>query len=752
MVQRRRRPVKKEMAGDKKNLQSGRRNVEKLFYDMITELHIREGFAQITYQNPALFAFPTTPFGYYEAREHFLRQEVYGEDADRVENFWNGDKVRTFLGNGSRPAMQKIEFRMHTKKGLRWVEQVAFFASDEGRQGGLMVLLRDITDAKGERMDALNEKDRLQREKIGLPDIFTFYQNAEALLAQYPEKKFLLFTTDINNFKLYEAIYGEEKSEALLMMAADELKKQLQTTLGTAGYLGDDYFCCMFATERDTREVVEIVQKTIQQLADATMGFSESVGIYEITDRSEHIENMYDKSLLALNTVRCNYKQNIAVFRPNMFMSKDREAEMIQDIIRGIQAGEFTFYTQPVVDISCDKPVSMEALVRWVKDGHVISPGEYIPLLERSGYVVMLDQYIWERVFERQRAMLDQGVETITCSVNVSRIDFELIDVAQLFASLKEKYRIDPQMIGIEVTESAYVDNYDRVQKTVSRLHELGFRIYLDDFGSGYSNLNSLSDMKLDILKLDMKFVQGKDEQKTIKIMESIINMAHLLNLPVVCEGVETEAQLRMVKALGIYYVQGYYYYRPFPYDRMEEILREGGRVETEGIRLHPANRIHMVEMFDDNVYSDTLLNHILGPVAFYEMDPEKHVELVRVNDLYYSIVGSEALVDENYRNHITDYVINKEDIVHLLEAAEVDALTGSQADILYKRADGKIMTIHAHAFFISKSSDGIGRYFVSLRNFTVLYDKIRKEVTAEIGQGETGRPGCAVASAKRKS
>lgn len=719
---------------------------------MITELHIREGFAQITYQNPALFAFPTTPFGYYEAREHFLRQEVYGEDADRVENFWNGDKVRTFLGNGSRPAMQKIEFRMHTKKGLRWVEQVAFFASDEGRQGGLMVLLRDITDAKGERMDALNEKERLQREKVGLPDIFTFYQNAEALLAQYPEKKFLLFTTDINNFKLYEAIYGEAKSEALLMMAADELKKQLRTTLGTAGYLGDDYFCCMFATERDTREVVEIVRKTIQQLADANMGFSESVGIYEITDRSEHIENMYDKSLLALNTVRCNYKQNIAVFRPSMFMSKDREAEMIHDIIRGIQAGEFTFYTQPVVDISCDKPVSMEALVRWVKDGHVISPGEYIPLLERSGYVVMLDQYIWERVFERQRAMLDQGVETITCSVNVSRIDFELIDVTQLFASLKEKYRIDPQMIGIEVTESAYVDNYDRVQKTVSRLHELGFRIYLDDFGSGYSNLNSLSDMKLDILKLDMKFVQGKDEQKTIKIMESIINMAHLLNLPVVCEGVETEAQLRMVKALGIYYVQGYYYYRPFPYDRMEEILRAGGRVETEGIRLHQANRIHMVEMFDDNVYSDTLLNHILGPVAFYEMDPEKHVELVRVNDLYYSIVGSEALVDENYRNHITDYVINKEDIVHLLEAAEVDALTGSQADILYKRADGKIMTIHAHAFFISKSSDGIGRYFVSLRNFTVLYDKIRKEVTAEIGQGETGHPGCAVASAKRKS
>lgn len=706
--------------------------MEKLFYDMITELHIREGFAQITYQNPALFAFPTTPFGYYEAREHFLRQEVYGDDTDRVENFWNGDKVRTFLGNGSRPAMQKIEFRMHTKKGLRWVEQVAFFASDEGRQGGLMVLLRDITDAKGERMDALNEKDRLQREKIGLPDIFTFYQNAEALLAQYPEKKFLLFTTDINNFKLYEAIYGEEKSEALLMMAADELKKQLRTTLGTAGYLGDDYFCCMFATERDTREVVEIVQKTIQQLADATMGFSESVGIYEITDRSEHIENMYDKSLLALNTVRCNYKQNIAVFRPNMFMSKDREAAMIQDIIHGIQAGEFTFYTQPVVDISCDKPVSMEALVRWVKDGHVISPGEYIPLLERSGYVVMLDQYIWERVFERQRAMLDQGVKTITCSVNVSRIDFELIDVAQLFASLKEKYRIDPQMIGIEVTESAYVDNYDRVQKTVSRLHELGFRIYLDDFGSGYSNLNSLSDMKLDILKLDMKFVQGKDEQKTIKIMESIINMAHLLNLPVVCEGVETEAQLRMVKALGIYYVQGYYYYRPFPYDRMEEILREGGRVETEGIRLHQANRIHMVEMFDDNVYSDTLLNHILGPVAFYEMDPEKHVELVRVNDLFYSIVGNEALVDENYRNHSTDYVVNKEDIVHLLEASELDALTGSQADILYKRADGKIMTIHAHAFFISKSSDGIGRYFVSLRNFTVLYDKIRKEIKAE--------------------
>ena len=707
--------------------------MEKLFYDMITELHIREGFAQITYQNPSLFDFPMTPCDYYEAREHFLRQEVYGEDANRVENFWNGDRVRTFVGNGSRPSMRKIEFRMHTKKGLRWVEQVAFFASDEGRQGGLMVALRDITDANGERMDALNAKDRAQRTMVGLPDIFTFYKRAEALLAQYPHHKFLLFTTDINNFKLYEAIYGEEKSRALLMMVADELKKRLRTTLGTAGYLGDDYFCCMFATERSTKEIVELVRQVSQRLADANMGFSESIGIYEITDRSEHIENMYDKALLALNTVRHNHKENIAVYRPNMFMSREREAEAVQDIRRGIQAGEFTFYTQPVVDINCGKPVSAEALVRWVKDGRVISPGEYIPLLERTGYVVMLDQYIWERVFERQRAMLDQGVETITCSVNVSRIDFELIDVAQLFQSLKEKYRIDPKLIGIEVTESAYADNYDTVQKTISRLRELGFRIYLDDFGSGYSNLNSLSDMKLDILKLDMKFVQGRDEQRTIKIMESIINMAHLLNLPVVCEGVETEAQLKMVKALGIYYVQGYYYYRPFPYDRMEEMLRAGDRVDTVGIRLHAANRVHMVEMFDDNVYSDTLLNHILGPVAFYEMDPEKHVELVRVNDLYYSIVGREALVDEAYRNHITDYVINKEDIVHLLEAAEADALTGSQADILYRRADEKIMTIHAHAFLVSKSSDGIGRYYVSLRNFTVLYDRIRKEMKTEL-------------------
>ena len=629
--------------------------------------------------------------------------------------------------------MRKIEFRMHTKKGFRWVEQVAFFASDEGRQGGLMVMLRDITDAKGERMDALNAKDRAQREMVGLPDIFTFYKRAEALLAQYPNHKFLLFTTDIKNFKLYEAIYGEEKSRALLMMVADELKEQLRTALGTAGYLGDDSFCCMFATERSTKEIVELVRQVIQRLADANMGFSESIGIYEVSDRSEHIENMYDKALLALNTVRHNHKENIAVYRPNMFMSKERVAEAVQDIRRGIQAGEFTFYTQPVVDINCGKPVSAEALVRWVKDGRVISPGEYIPLLERTGYVVMLDQYIWERVFERQRAMLDQGVETITCSVNVSRIDFELIDVAQLFQSLKEKYRIDPKLIGIEVTESAYVDNYDTVQKTISRLRELGFRIYLDDFGSGYSNLNSLSDMKLDILKLDMKFVQGRDEQRTIKIMESIINMAHLLNLPVVCEGVETEAQLKMVRALGIYYVQGYYYYRPFPYDRMEEMLRAGDRVDTVGIRLHAANRVHMVEMFDDNVYSDTLLNHILGPVAFYEMDPEKHVELVRVNDLYYSIVGREALEDENYRNHITDYVINKEDIVHLLEAAEADALTGSQADILYRRADEKIMTIHAHAFLVSKSSDGIGRYYVSLRNFTVLYDRIRKEMKTEL-------------------
>ena len=216
----------------------------KLFYDLIVELHIREGFSQVLYQNAELFNFPMTRINYDRMREHFLRVFVYKEDTDRVEDFWNDDSIAVFIGNGHRPSMNHMEYRVFTKKGVRWIDQVTMYAANEGVRGGLMVLLRDVTDAKGERMDDLTEEDRKLHDLIGFPDIYAFYKNAEELLRKYPEKKFVLINTDINNFKLYEAIYGKEKAQKLLVMVATELKKMLTKTIGTVAYLGEDYFTC----------------------------------------------------------------------------------------------------------------------------------------------------------------------------------------------------------------------------------------------------------------------------------------------------------------------------------------------------------------------------------------------------------------------------------------------------------------------------------------------------------------------------
>lgn len=703
--------------------------LEKLFYDLIAEFHIRDGFARVLYQNPALFAFSTDRLDFREAREHFLRNSVASEDIDRVDNYWSEAAVRDFIGNGQRPMFRRFTYSLHTKKGYRRMQQIVFYAADEGKEGGLMVMLRDISEENDPRLLELNARDARMRRLIGLPDVETFYKNAEELLHRFPDRRFLMVNTDINYYKLYEAIYGREKAEEMLLQVAQDIKDTVKDNVGTAAYLGDDYFSMLVAVTSPLSEIVEKAKARLQEMADATMGFSESVGIYEVTDPTEYPEKMYDKAMLALNTVRNDYRRNIAVYQPGAYLPKVQEEALIADVRRGIAAGEFTFYTQPVVDVNTGKTVSLEALVRWIKEDQVISPGAYIPALEKSGYIVMLDEYIWEQVFQRQLQMMKEEVETIPCSVNVSRMDFELIDLSQVFGALLEKYPIDPRKLGIEVTESAYAENYEVVQKTVAKLRKMGFRIYLDDFGSGYSNLNSLSDMQLDILKLDMRFVQGADSERVVKIMESIVNMAHLLKLPVICEGVETEEQLQMVRDLGIYYVQGYYYYKPFPYLQIEDMLRERRHIQDDGICLHKADRVHLSEMFDDNVYSDTLLNHILGPVAFYEMDQEKHVRLVRVNDLYYSIVGREALDDTEYRTHITDYVINKEDVIRLLEQAAQQPLSGSTANIAYQRSDGQTLTIHAHAFLIARQKNGVGRYYVSLRNFTAIYQEVRSEL-----------------------
>ena len=211
-----------------------------------------------------------------------------------------------------------------------------------------------------------------------------------------------------------------------------------------------------------------------------------------------------------------------------------------------------------------------------------MSPGEFIPLFEKNGFITKLDFYVWEEVCRDMRGWLDSGMRIGPVSVNISRVDFRMPDLERKIEALVDRYQIPHELFHLEVTESAYTDNPQHIIDTVSKLRDKGFAIEMDDFGSGYSSLNMLSELSVDILKLDMHFIQKKNLPQDKSILSFIISMSKLLELDTIAEGVETKEQVDKLKDMGCDYVQGYYYARPMPAAEFENYMRKAEKKANE--------------------------------------------------------------------------------------------------------------------------------------------------------------------------
>ena len=237
---------------------------------------------------------------------------------------------------------------------------------------------------------------------------------------------------------------------------------------------------------------------------------------------------------------------------------------------------EFVLYLQPQYD-STKRLIGAEALSRWIRDdGKMISPGIFIPIFEKNGFIKEMDYHVWENGFKLIRTWMDSDSLPVPISVNISRVSLADDEIINKIKSLQEKYKIDPSLMHFEITESAYMENQDELIQRVGKIREMGFLIAMDDFGSGYSSLNTLKDVPLDILKLDMGFLRGNDSAgKGHSIIEHIINMAHDLDLTTIAEGVETIEQANFLNSLGCDVIQGYLYAKPMPISNYEELLQK---------------------------------------------------------------------------------------------------------------------------------------------------------------------------------
>lgn len=240
---------------------------------------------------------------------------------------------------------------------------------------------------------------------------------------------------------------------------------------------------------------------------------------------------------------------------------------------------QFQIYLQPKYRIEDEKLVGAEALVRWIHpEWGFQSPAEFIPLFEKNGFITKLDQYVWDKTCAAIREWEDEGLAPISVSVNVSRADIYNADLADILIRIVQKHNLSPTHLHLEITESAYTENPTQIIDTVRKLRDLGFIIEMDDFGSGYSSLNMLNEMPIDILKLDMKFIQSETaKQNSRGILQFIIALARWLHLSVVAEGVETQEQFDRLKEIGCDYVQGYYFAKPMPCHEFKKLLAKEG-------------------------------------------------------------------------------------------------------------------------------------------------------------------------------
>lgn len=485
-----------------------------------------------------------------------------------------------------------------------------------------------------------------------------FFEATRAILNQNPNETFVLLRIDVAKFQLVNSFFGVYEGDNLLRYIAEEIRKFAGGSVKTSfGRLEADIFCiCMpYRSEQMLDEFLRYLRMRIGQY-NLEYDIVPTVGIYVIEDRTLTIDSMYDRANLAAKKCKGNYIRNYAFYTSDMSEELVKEQRIVNSMKSALEGNEFVIYLQPKYELQRNAIEGAEVLVRWLSPSRgMVSPGEFIPIFERNGFITKLDYYVWEKTCQMIARWLKEGKEPEPVSVNISRVSLYNPRLVEIICGLVEKYRVPPHLLQLELTESAYTNNPQAIREMMEKFQKAGFSILMDDFGSGYSSLNVLKDIAVDILKIDMKFLSDTDKQgRSENILASVVRMAKWLDMPVVAEGVERREQVDFLRSIGCEYVQGYYFAKPMPVEQYEEMAfeREGGYVAQDG----------HTELNADNLWSstslmETLFSDMLQAVAIYEYeDGRKNVDVIRVNRAYCDLFGYNDI------NHAQQSLLNSLD------------------------------------------------------------------------------------------
>lgn len=533
-----------------------------------------------------------------------------------------------------------------------------------------------------------------------------FFAATEQLLSEYPDIPFCIIYWNIRKFRVTNDLFGWDSGNQVLIHWANTLRGCLHDEYAVYGRLEHDNFvCCVperFLDNKEWTKLGEISYST----GDTEYHFFSCCGLYRVTDRSVPITTMLDKARVAMESIKNNYMTLYAWYDEKMWQSLLEEQRMNSEFKTAIAEKQFQVYYQPICRASDGLITSAEALIRWIHPTRgMISPGTFIPLFEKNGFISILDRYVWDEVCAMQQSRLDQGLSTVPVSVNVSRVEFYNPTLCEDIRDIAKSHNVSPDLIKIEITESAYADNPVQVQEAVKKLHTYGFTVLMDDFGSGYSSLNMLKDLPIDILKIDMRFLDSLEEsQKASIVLESIIRLAKWMKLGVVSEGVETQREWEYLRSVECDSVQGYYFYRPMPREDFMQLLDRTAENSTD-LLFHalPDLDDSIMDMFQQTNTRESILFHsMLGGMGLLELT-EDNVELIRANSGYYEALYNYVPKNRNSLN--IPFRAAERDIISEQCRIAKEESTVQQFQLHHRREDGVYVWLNVKLRYIGGSA-----------------------------------------------
>lgn len=415
--------------------------------------------------------------------------------------------------------------------------------------------------------------EAVERDELtGLYTEQAFSHYVKQIMSFKPNKKMQLIVAKVKDFKLVNSIYGAEKADEFLRYLASAYSKRLKDGL-IARKANTSFVCLLYGDkELDHRKMAD----TINEISENApiKGVKVKYGIYEDIDKNLPISTCYDYVSLAIETIMESYDHDIAFYTEEIAKKRIHE-QMIENCFEeALNDEEFLVYYQPKIDLSTEKVIGAEALVRWKKsDGTMVPPGEFIPVYEKNGQIEKLDEYVFRKVCQLQRREMDEWKKLINISVNLSRSSILHDGIAECYIKIAKDNKIPFSCVPLEITESAAIYG-KRIHSTTEQLVNAGFKLHMDDFGSGYSSMLCLNQIPFSALKIDKSLIDHVCEEKGKTLVEQVIMLSKLLNMKVIAEGVETEEQIIELRKMNCDEIQGFYYAKPMPEKEFTEYVK----------------------------------------------------------------------------------------------------------------------------------------------------------------------------------